>query len=129
MAVEEALYAKLEGTAAVSALVGTRIYPLRMPDKVTLPAIRYQRVDTQRPLVMGVATGLADILMQVDCWGATATTMFTLRDEIRQALERWRQSGPPVIQDTFIVGEQDMGFELDAQAYRGTVDVRIWAEE
>lgn len=46
MSVEADLVAYLAVNAGVSALVGSRIYPLRLPERMTLPALRYQIITT-----------------------------------------------------------------------------------
>lgn len=126
---DAALYARLVADAAVSALT-TRVYPVRLPDKAVLPAIRFFRVSTDRPSTMGADAGIAGARYQVDCWAVTQLGMIDLRDKLRQALQRWRDSGgSPVIQDTFIEAERDHGWEPDVQAFRGGIDALIWAEE
>lgn len=129
MSIESEVYDRLVNDAGVSALT-TRIYPARIPDKAALPVIRFFRVSTQRPSAMGSDLGLAGASFQIDCWAATQAGMIALRDAIRQAMQRFRDSGgSPAIQDIFIEQEQDHGFEIDLQAYRGSVDVLVWAEE
>lgn len=44
MSLEGALYSKLSTTAAITALVSTRIYPVKLPEAVTYPAVTYQFV-------------------------------------------------------------------------------------
>ena len=48
MAIEAGLYAHLVGSAGVTALVATRVYPLLVPQDATLPAIAYQRISGPR---------------------------------------------------------------------------------
>lgn len=129
MSIESEVYDRLVGDAGVSAIT-TRIYPARVPDKATLPVIRFFRLSTERPSAMGSDLGLAGASFQIDCWASTQAGMIALRDAVRQAMQRWRDAGgTPVIQDAFIEQEQDHGFEIDLQAYRGSVDVLVWAEE
>ena len=42
--VGKAIRTRLLSVSAVTDLVSTRIYPLTLPQGVTLPAVRYQRV-------------------------------------------------------------------------------------
>ena len=44
MTIEEAVYARTY--TGGSALIGTRCYPQRLPEGVTLPAMTYQRIST-----------------------------------------------------------------------------------
>lgn len=48
MSLETALYSHLSGDAALSALVGTRIYPVILPQQPVLPAVTYQRIGAVR---------------------------------------------------------------------------------
>lgn len=128
MTIEADLYARLYSDAGVSAIT-TRIYPARVPDAITLPFIRYQRVSSDRPSTMGVDAGLVGAGYQIDCWATDQIDQITLRNAIRLALQRWRGTGTVTIQDTFITDEDDMGWEEPLQAYRGRIDILIWAEE
>jgi len=47
MSAETSLYSALSGNGAVSALVGTRVYPDIAPQEGSLPAIVFERSDTE----------------------------------------------------------------------------------
>ena len=67
--IEEAVYSRLTATGAVTALVGSgsaaRIYPNKIPQEATLPAVAYQRVSTRRVKAHAAPTGLARVRVQV----------------------------------------------------------------
>jgi len=42
--IESGLFAFLEANAGITALVGTRIFPLRVPEGATLPALVYHKI-------------------------------------------------------------------------------------
>ncbi len=44
--IEEAIVSKLMSESAITALIGQRLYPQVVPQDVTLPAIAYQRIDS-----------------------------------------------------------------------------------
>lgn len=44
MEMETAIVERLKATSAVSAMVSTRVYRLKLPQKPTLPAVRVQRI-------------------------------------------------------------------------------------
>lgn len=48
MSPEEAVIARLEAVTPLAALVSTRIYMLKLPQKPTLPAVRVQRISNRR---------------------------------------------------------------------------------
>ena len=89
MSVEETLYSILTGDSAVSALVGTRVYPLVVADGASLPAISYFRVMTQRAHAMTVPTGVTTAVFSVEGWAQTYAQMRSLGNAIRRALDGW----------------------------------------
>ena len=51
-----ALCAKLKGTVAVAAILGTRVYPDRLPQTTTMPAAVYYGISgVDEPLLAGLA--------------------------------------------------------------------------
>lgn len=130
MSIEAALVTRLLADGTVAGIIGTRVYYAVLIQNATLPAVRYQRVTSRRPSVMGVDTGLVETTFQIDCWAATLDGMADLRDACRRAVQRWRDLGAsPAISDTFIDDERDHGREHDLEAYRGGLDIRIWHSE
>ena len=64
--VGKAIRTRLLSVSAVTDLVSTRIYPLTLPQGVTMPAVRYQRVSgNSDPHVRGT-TGAATARLQFD---------------------------------------------------------------
>jgi Protein of unknown function (DUF3168) len=128
MTIEEAFVARLDGTAAVTAINGGRIYPGFLPQRVIYPAVVYQLVGNARPSAFGSDTGLARPRYQFDCWAKTMAETVALAAELRKALQRWRQVGPPEVQDTFIIAEIDIP-DVAEDLFRRAVDIEvIWRE-
>lgn len=65
---EQALHAFLKANAALLALVGTRIYPVMLPQKPTLPALTYQTISTVPDYVLAGPSGLVAKRVQINCW-------------------------------------------------------------
>lgn len=63
--IEEGLYAALSGYGPVTNLVGSRIYPMVIPQEAALPAIAYQRVSGPRLFGHGGSQGTAAARIQV----------------------------------------------------------------
>ncbi len=80
------MVAKLKSMADVTALVGTRIFPMRAPQGAVLPFITYQRV-SRRPVNWVRGTSTTNFLrIQVNCWatdydGAVALAAAVRGDE------------------------------------------------
>ncbi len=85
MSVEAALYTRLtSGHTATSALIGTRCYPLRLPQKPTLPAIVYQRISSSPQIG---TTDRRGTRFQFSCWASTYAGAKALAAQVRAALE------------------------------------------
>jgi hypothetical protein len=69
---EIALVYKLTNAAAVTALIGSRMHPLRLPDTPTFPCITYKEIDA--PIVTThdetAANALVHSRYQLDCWAS-----------------------------------------------------------
>lgn len=66
-----AMRAFLLDEAAIAGLVVTRVFPLRLPQKPTLPAIVIQRVSDVREAHLRGINALSKARYQVDCWAQT----------------------------------------------------------
>ena len=84
---EEVVYSRLSGTGAVTAICSTRIYPNKIPQEATLPAVAYQRISTRRVRAHAAPTGLARARVQVVCVARSYSEVKGLATEVRKALE------------------------------------------
>lgn len=76
----------LRAEAAVTSMVGQRIFPITVPQDATLPAIAYQRVDSPRDMAHDGPSGLVWPRVQVTCIAARYETAKLLAREVRRAL-------------------------------------------
>jgi Protein of unknown function (DUF3168) len=83
----------------VADLVGTRVYPLRLPQQTpsttppVLPAIRYQRIDTVRAPYREMATGRSEYVrprFQIDCYATTPAGAQQVADAVRAQIDGFR---------------------------------------
>jgi len=75
------LRAFLLDNAGIAALVGPRVYPLRLPQKATMPSIVLTRIDEINDAHLRGPVALNRARIQVDAWAATfdgATALGTL---------------------------------------------------
>lgn len=68
MSVEQDVYDRLAADATVAGLVGTRIYPVLLPQNVAMPAIVYSRVASVPHDDLELAQNHESARVQVDCW-------------------------------------------------------------
>jgi hypothetical protein len=103
--------------AGVVGVVGTRIYPLNLPQPPTYPAITYSRISNSGQ--DGTST-IKQSRWQVDCWANTYVGSQTLAAAVKAFAEEWHDS--PGIEWARVVNEID-DYDDDAKAYRIIVDL------
>lgn len=83
-----ALRAFLLADATIAAAVETRIYPIKLPQNATYPAITILRVSAIRANVLRGPASLARPRYQIDCWAweKSSTTAFTDAQELGGAV-------------------------------------------
>lgn len=130
---EPAVVAHLKAYAGLSALVGSRIYPLTMPQDATLPCVTYQRVSGIRHSAMGQDTGLATVRLSFSCWAATYASAKAVAKQLRLALQRCAStigSGANTATGVASFIETDIDdYEPDTGYYRVILDFRISHDE
>jgi len=122
---EQALFELLSHDAAVSAIVGDRVYPVRLPDEVMLPAMVYMKVSCIRYASHGGPSKLASSRFQLDCYSVDYLEAKRLALAAVSALHG-KKGGD--IQAAFNENETD-GFSADDGVFRVTADVLIWHKE
>lgn len=83
---EEQLYALLDGSSALAALVDESIYPDVIPPDVALPAVVYARSGTEPVNTIHAPAVAAFVLMQIQCWDATRSGAEAVGDAVVAAL-------------------------------------------
>lgn len=89
MRLDEFLLEALTENATVAGLVGTRVYPHKLPQSPTLPAVTY-RIISQPPTEAN--TELFEARIQLDCWGGTYAASAALAVAVPKALRFYRKS-------------------------------------
>lgn len=136
-----ALRAFLLTDPVIAAAVGTRIYPVKLPQAVTYPAITILRVSASRANVLHGAASLARPRYQIDCWvrETTGVSAFTdaqdLGGAVRHRLEGYTgvmtdsSTSPPTDYHTGVTfdDERDL-FDPDVNGgyHRHSADYFIW---
>lgn len=124
MGIEESIRTHLVDDTTVD--VSSRIYPLRLPQGYTLPAISYQRISAERVHELSGPTGWAWARFQLDCWSSSYSGVRSLAESVRQSLDGYKGilGGGSHVGGIYIEGERDL-FEEDAEIYRVTMDFLI----
>lgn len=132
MNLEESLYAYLKTHAGLNALVGTRIYPLILPQPPTLPAVTYFKISRVNQRTMGNPTDvLKRVRVQFSCWATTYAGAKAIAEQVMAALQDFRGemggTGGVQVLDGDVINEQDL-YETDTGIYHVPVDVLILHE-
>jgi len=95
--------------ATVTALAGVRMYPRRLPQGPTLPAIAYQRIDTRREHDMDGPDGLPRARVQLSIWAASVAAAEELAAAVRGRLDGYKGAwGSVTVGSCLCVGERDL---------------------
>lgn len=125
MTIEEGLYSWLTGNADISALCGDRVYPDKLPQEPTYPAMTYQRITTGLPMAHDGPLDLENARFQFNCLGLTPKAARTLANTLKQELAGFRGTmGDVSVHGAFLLN-QISDFEDEAEVYRAIVDFRI----
>ena len=128
--IEQGLYTYLSADAGITALVGSRIYALMLPQGVTYPAITYQRVSGPREYAMGGPAGVANPRFQIDIYSDTGyLAAKQVAGAVRSALSGYSGAmGGETAQTVILSDERDI-FEDDTGLWRVSTDYTIWHDE
>lgn len=123
--IEDALYTKLSGTVAISAIVSDRIYPMKMPEDPTFPCVTYQRISSVRNQTLQGRVAYCDSIFQIDSWSKDYDVTKQIAGEIFAVLEGFRGTVSSVdIQAVLSQNEIDL-YEDDVKLYRRSQTFRV----
>jgi hypothetical protein len=134
MTIEAALYTYLSTHAGLSALIGTRIYPITIAQGAAMPAIAYQLIDD-----LPVHSGIADVKVhaarfQFSCFGGGTseyTSACAVAAQVKSALQDYTGvmggAGGVTVQRSFLENSTDLYDETMNRCGRA-VDFIIWHE-
>ena len=139
--IHEGIYATLSGNAGVSAIVGTRIYPVVMPqtaytESSKKPCIVYRFDSRLRQVRFSGTDTLVDGSLVIECYAVTRIEASELADAVRSALVDYNGTmtgtGSPVssnrVQGIFLESENET-FYPEPGVFIVTQDYRIWYDE
>ncbi len=109
MTLETALRAYTLADVTVTALAGVRMYPAKLPQNPTLPALVYQRIDTRRQHDLDGPDGLPRPRLQVTAWAANVSAAWELANAVRVRLDGYRGAwGDVTVGSCLCVGEREI---------------------
>lgn len=127
--IEQDMRTYLLAQPSVTALIATRLYPIRLPQGVTLPAVTYQRITRTATVTHDGAADLGRAGIQIDCWADTYAGMVALAKAIRAALSGYRGSmGTNGATAARVVNEIDFS-EPEPAMWRRVIEIVLWHRE
>lgn len=133
MSINAGLRSFLGADAAINAIIGampnTRVYPVRLPQNPTLPAITYFKVSGRRVHSSNGALGLSGPRFQIDCWASKYEDAHALAELVRKRIDGYSGvMGSETVQGVFFESERDL-YEPEPDQYRVSRDYFIFFEE
>jgi hypothetical protein len=129
MVIEEALMTYLLAQSGLTALVSNRIYPLKLPQTPTLPAIVYQKIDAPRLPGFSADYGVTTRI-QITSWALTYTGASAVQEQIRTATQNiMNQSMSGMVVKNIEFDEGPDSYEDETERYGKIVDLLIWHTE
>jgi len=136
MTIEQALWQYVTESAAMSALIGTRFYPVILPDVPTYPAGTYERISTPRVWKLDGPSGLAYPRFQINWWiddqipGASGyAAVSALAETARKVLDGYTGlMGTVRVLGVQLINERD-DYEPKIHVRRRSQDYVIWHPE
>lgn len=107
--IEKALFTALVLNPAVSALVSSRIYPNKIPQKVRMPALAYQQNGGKRDHTMSGPIGMVNSVFDISCESESYSGARALAKAVRQCLDGYKGTvGTVEIGAVFLIDEYDV---------------------
>lgn len=122
--IEEDLYSHLSTCAGLTALVGTRVYPLMAPQKVTPPYCVYFKVSSVREYSHGGFSGLQRSRIQISCYGKTYPSVKAVAVQVIAAIESW-QGVNVSVQSALPEDEIDI-YHDESELFHTAIDFFAW---
>lgn len=132
MSLESSLFTFITGDAVIGPLIGTRMYPMKLPQSPTLPAMSYFRVTSgQEYELEGQEVGVRPARFQFDCWDKEPNGyegILALGAAVRARLSGYMGAmGADTVQGIMIEDEMDL-YEAETQIWHRVIEAVIWYE-
>lgn len=120
------LYNHVTTHSAVTALIGTRLYPNSLPQEPTLPAASWLLVSDRKTYAHDGPTGFGQPRVQVDAYAPTPAGAAAVAAAIEAALDDWHRVNGRYA--AFLENRQALA-EPELQRHRVTTDYLLNREE
>jgi hypothetical protein len=137
MELNEALYTYLSSYSGLTSFISKRIYPDKLPDKCTLPAVTYQLVSEEETETFRQPTvDLLAAVYSITVWASTRATANAAGKQLRQAFKNYSGTmggiggvSVSAIRKVSRITDIDLTREGAVIAYKDVQDFEIWYSE
>ena len=124
--ISTALRAHLAADATIASLVGTRIYPTRLPQNPAFPAMTYSQI--AGPQIATLEGCVAhNPHFQINCFSETYLTALQLADAVEDSINLFMgvMNSEEIVSASIKMNREDI-FEENVDDYRVALDFSIW---
>jgi hypothetical protein len=119
----------LSSSTGLSALVSTRIYPLKLPQTATYGALTYSKVSGFRNHVHGGSAQVAEPRFQVTAYHTSYSSLKSITEQVRKALDAYSGTlSSTKVFFSFLLNEVDL-YDDETKVFYTALDFRIVHEE
>lgn len=128
--IEKAIFSKLSGSNAISALVADRIYPVFLPEKSTLPAIVFRRVSTAGANLSHSGTsGKLTSEFEIECYARDVTVVKNVALAVRKTFSGFSGIVSGLVIHRASVDNEYDDYDFESGLYTVPVEVFIMHDE
>jgi len=126
MTISDEIFTRLTTHSGLSALIGTRAFPMKMPQNYKLPCVVYQKIAGIETYSHDGDAGLYRPRYQFSCYANSHSGVEALVVQLKSALTCYSDE---TLTTPWAVSFMDMEYEQydpELDLYRVIVDYRIW---
>lgn len=128
--IRPALRSFLLSYAPISSVVGSRVFPIKLPQATTADSIVYNRISGAGDYHLQGLSGFANNRFQIDAWAGTADRATALADLIRDRIDGYRgemgtDSPPSITVHGVFMADQREDYDDEAKLHRMSRDYFI----
>lgn len=127
--IDTAIFNRLTGYSALTALVSTRIYRQHAPDNPTFPMITFQRISTSREMTLEGVWGLVRSLYYFDVFGDEHASTKAIANQVLAALNGLRGTYSGMDIRSVLSDDEGDSYEEDVDVHRTTLSFYITYKE
>jgi hypothetical protein len=123
--IEDVIYSRLQAVSGVTALVGTRCYPIRRPADASLPLVVFERVSEENPPAMVQDPGNVIARFRFACQADSPENARVLAAEVKSAIGYYSSSSTTPVVDGCWPQSSFESFDMEADLFTVIKDFSV----